>query len=81
MIQRFIGAAVGVLVTVAILWWNHVDTSIAFTAAIVGAIAAFFWPIVIGFFLARRAKQRIEANRDAEIQAEVAKQMAQQNKS
>jgi hypothetical protein len=75
MIQRLIGAAVGVLVTVGILWWNHVDTSIAFTAAIVGAIAAFLWPVVIGFFLVRRAKNR----REDEIQAEVAKQMAQQN--
>ena len=75
MIQRFIGGAVGALVTIAILWWNHVDTSIAATAAIVGAIAAFFWPIVVGFFLARRAKQR----REDSIQAEVARQMAQQN--
>ena len=75
MIQRFIGGAVGALVTIAILWWNHVDTSIAATAAIVGAIAAFFWPIVVGFFLARRAKQR----REDSIQEEVARQMAQQN--
>jgi uncharacterized protein YneF (UPF0154 family) len=74
-IQRFIGGAVGALVTIAILWWNHVDTSLAATAAIVGAIAAFFWPIVIGFFLARRVKQR----REDDIQAEVARQMAQQN--
>jgi len=74
-IQRFIGGAVGALVTIAILWWNHVDTSIAATAAIVGAIAAFFWPIVVGFFLARRAKQR----REDSIQEEVARQMAQQN--
>ena len=75
MIQRFIGGAVGALVTIAILWWNHVDTSIAATAAIEGAIAAFFWPIVVGFFLARRAKQR----REDSIQEEVARQMAQQN--
>ena len=75
MIQRFIGAAVGVLVTVGVLWWNHIDTSLAFTAAIAGAIAAFLWPIVIGFFLARRVKQR----REDEIQAEVARQMAAQN--
>ncbi|HEY7025111.1 MAG TPA: hypothetical protein VH371_09140 [Candidatus Limnocylindrales bacterium] len=75
MIQRFIGGAVGALVTIAILWWNQVDVSLAATAAVVGALAAFFWPIVVGFFLARRVKQR----REDEIQAEVARQMAQQN--
>ena len=74
MIQRFIGGVVGILVTVAILWWNHVDVNLALMAAIVGSIAAFLWPIVIGFFLVRRARSR----RDDEIQAEVAKQMAAQ---
>jgi heme A synthase len=75
MIQRIIGGAVGALVTIAILWWNHVDTSLAATAAIVGAIAAFIWPVIIGWYLVRRGKKR----RDDEVQAEVAKQMAQQN--
>ena len=56
MIQRFLGGAIGALVTIGILWWNHVDTTLAATAAIVGAIAAFFWPIVVGFFLARRGE-------------------------
>jgi hypothetical protein len=75
-IQRTIGAAVGALVTYGILWWNHVDSVVAGTAAIVGAIAAWAWPIVIGFFLARRAKQR----RDDAIQDEVARQVAAQTK-
>ena len=75
MIQRLIGGAVGVLVTMAILWWNHVDTTVAATAAIVGAIAAFLWPIVIGWYLVRRGKQR----REQAIQDEVAKQVAAQN--
>lgn len=75
MIQRLIGGAVGALVAIGILWWNHVDVSLAATAAIAGAIAAFLWPIVIGFFLVRRAKSR----RDDEIQAEVARQVAAQN--
>jgi len=74
-IQRLIGGAVGALVAIGILWWNHVDVSLAATAAIAGAIAAFLWPIVIGFFLVRRAKSR----RDDEIQAEVARQVAAQN--
>jgi len=75
MIQRLIGGAVGALVVIAILWWNHVDTSLAATAAIAGAIAAFFWPIIVGWFLVRRAKQR----RENDIQAEVSRQMANQN--
>jgi hypothetical protein len=79
MIQRLIGAAVGVLVTVGILWWNHVDTSLAAIAAVAGAVAAFLWPIVIGFFFARRVKQRAQQMREDEIQAEVQRQMAAQN--
>ena len=76
MIQRFLGVSIGALVTYVMLWWNHVDMTVAGTAVIVGAIASFFWPIVAGFFLARRAKQR----RDDAMQAEVAKQVAAQTK-
>jgi len=76
MIQRFLGVSIGALVTYVMLWWNHVDMAVAGTAVIVGAIASFFWPIVAGFFLARRAKQR----REAQMQDEVAKQVAAQNK-
>jgi hypothetical protein len=75
MIQRIIGGAVGALVVIGILWWNHVDTSLAATAAIAGAVAAFLWPIVVGWFLVRRAKQR----RENDISAEVSRQMANQN--
>lgn len=76
MIQRFLGVSIGALVTYVMLWWNHVDMAVAGTAVVVGAIASFFWPIVAGFFLARRAKRR----RDANIQDEVAKQVAAQTK-
>ena len=75
MIQRLIGGAVGALVVVAILWWNHVDTSLAATAAIAGAIAAFIWPIVVGWFLVRRAKQR----RETSDWMSFSRQMANQN--
>jgi uncharacterized membrane protein YccC len=74
MIQRFIGGLVGILVTVGILWWNHVDVTLAATAAVVGALAAFIWPIVVGWWLVRRAKSK----REDEIQAEVARQVAAQ---
>ena len=76
MIQRLIGVSIGALVTYVMLWWNHVDMTVAGTAVVVGAIASFFWPIVAGFFLARRAKQR----REAAMQAEVAKQVSAQTK-
>ena len=76
LLQRIIGLAVGALIAWAILWWNHVDTTVATTAVAVGAIAAFFWPIVVGFFLGRRAKQR----RNEAIEEEVARQVAAQTK-
>jgi hypothetical protein len=38
-------------------------------------LATFFWPIVIAFWLGRRAKAR----RDDQIQSEVQRQMDQQN--
>ena len=76
MIQRLIGVSLGALVTYVILWWNQVDMAVAGTAVVVGAIASFFWPIVAGFLLARRAKQR----REDQMQAEVAKQVAAQTK-
>ena len=76
MIQRIIGGAVGALATWLILVWNNVDSAVAVTAAVVGAIAAFLWPIIVGFFLARRVKQR----REDDISAEVARQVAEQNR-
>ena len=76
MIQRIIGGAVGALATWLILVWNNVNSTVAITAALVGAIAAFLWPIIVGFFLARRVKQR----REDDISAEVARQVAEQNR-
>ena len=76
MIQRIIGGAVGALATWLILVWNNVNSTVAVTAAVVGAIAAFLWPIIVGFFLARRVKQR----RQDDINAEVARQVAEQTK-
>jgi hypothetical protein len=73
-IQRFIGVSIGALVTFGILWFNHADSAAWAFAAVVGAIASFFWPIVAGFFLARRAKQR----RQDSIEDEVARQVAAQ---
>ena len=43
---------------------------------VVGAIAAFFWPVVIAWYLARRARAR----REGRIQDEVSRQIDQQNR-
>jgi hypothetical protein len=73
-LQRLIGVTVGALVTFGILFFWHADATQWAIAAAVGAIASFFWPIVIGFWLGRRAKER----RNDAIEAEVARQVAQQ---
>jgi hypothetical protein len=75
MIQRLIGVTVGALVTFIFLWFSHADSNAWAIAAVAGAITSFFWPIVVGFLLVRRAKSR----REDQIQDEVARQVAAQN--
>ena len=72
MITRIISLAIGG----AVAWLALVLTKAAAGDAyivplVIGAVAAFFWPIVIGFFLARRARERQEAR----IQSEVERQL------
>jgi ABC-type uncharacterized transport system permease subunit len=78
MIQRAIGVTVGAIVSLILL---VLMTSVTWDQAIVplaiGAVAAFFWPVVIGFWLGRRARQR----RDNQIQSEVQRQVNQQNRN
>jgi Na+/pantothenate symporter len=81
MIQRFLGVTVGALVTFLILWLSTVIDPVDLipwyvAAAVIGAIASFLWPVVIGFWLRGRAMDR----RDEQIQKEVDKQLAEQNK-
>ncbi len=57
MIQRLIGVSIGALITFAILWLSDVTNQTDlipwyFAAAVIGAIASFLWPVVIGFGLA-----------------------------
>ena len=76
-IQRLLGVSIGAIVTYVMLWWNHVDMTVAGAAVVVGAIASFFFLADRGRLLpCRRAKQR----RDDAMQAEVAKQVAAQTK-
>jgi hypothetical protein len=79
MIQRAIGIGVGALVTLILLvfmaggnpWQDYV------TPLVIGGVAAFFWPVVIAFWLGRRAKAR----REDQVSAEVQRQLDQQGKS
>lgn len=74
MFSRLIGGAVGALVTFALLWLNHADSGAWATAAIVGAVAAFLWPIIVGWYLVHRARNR----RDDRIEDEVQRRMERQ---
>ena len=86
MLQRFFGVSIGALITFLLLLlfsgpnntWRIVgDANQAYIwAAIIGAVASFFWPIVIGWFLVRRHRQR----QQNQVQAEVERQMAEQQK-
>jgi phosphotransferase system glucose/maltose/N-acetylglucosamine-specific IIC component len=80
MLQRIIGLAVGALITIVLLvimvptdqtWQDYV------LPVAIGAVAAFFWPIVIAFWLGRRAKQR----RENQIEAEVQRQLDEERRS
>jgi ABC-type uncharacterized transport system permease subunit len=72
MLQHIIGSAVGGAIAWLVLVLTNTNTSPQYvTAVVIGAIASMLWPIVIGFFLARRVKQR----RQDQIQQEVDKQV------
>jgi hypothetical protein len=76
-IQRIIGLAIGGIVTLILLaLMTEVTIEQAIAPVVIGAVAAFFWPVVIGWYLVRRAKQR----REDQIQDEVSRQMNQQNR-
>jgi phosphotransferase system glucose/maltose/N-acetylglucosamine-specific IIC component len=80
MLQRIIGLAVGAIVTIVLLvimvptdqtWQDYV------LPVAIGAVAAFFWPIVIAFWMGRRVKQR----RENQIEAEVQRQLDEERRS
>ncbi len=77
MIQRIIGLAIGVIVTLILLVaMTDLTVEEAIVPLVIGAIAAFFWPIVVAWYFARRARHR----RDDKIQDEVQRQIDQQNR-
>ena len=77
MIQRAIGVTIGAIVSLILL---VLMTSVTWDQAIaplaIGAVAAWAWPVVIVFYLGRRAKAR----RDNQIQSEVERQVREQNR-
>jgi hypothetical protein len=71
-ITRIISLAIGgVVAWILLLAMNGGAPETYVTPLVVGAVAAFFWPVVIGFYLARRARDRQEAR----IQSEVERQL------
>lgn len=77
MITRIISLAIGGAITWLALWLTKATTGDAYVVPIViGAVGAFFWPVVIGFVMVRRARERQEAR----IQSEVERQMNQQGR-
>jgi hypothetical protein len=80
MLQRAIGIAVGALVALILLilmvpdnpgWQDFVSP------LVIGGVAAFFWPVVIGIWLGRRAKSR----REDQVSAEVQRQLEQERRN
>lgn len=79
MIQRAIGVTIGAIVSLVLLVAMNVDNPSLQDYVVplaIGAIAAWAWPVVIAFYLGRRAKRR----RDDRIQSEVQRQVDQQTR-
>ena len=80
MIRRITGIILGVLVFFAVYWLTGLGTPSNpnwALAALIGLVVAIAWPWVFGLIMVRRVRQ----NRQAEIDEEVAKQLAQQQKN
>ncbi len=80
MIQRGIGVTIGAIVSLIILtlmnlqnpgWQDYV------APLAIGAVASWAWPVVIVFYLGRRAKAR----RNNQIQGEVERQVKEQSRN
>ena len=80
MIRRITGIIIGVLVFFLVYWITGLGTPSNpnwALAALVGLVVALIWPWIMGLIMVRRVRQ----NRQAEIDAEVQKQLAQQQKN
>lgn len=76
-IQNFLGILTGAIVALLALIIGKADSFEQYvTALVIGGIANFAWPLVAAILVRRRVKAR----RADQIQSEVDKQMASQNK-
>jgi preprotein translocase subunit SecF len=72
-LQRAIGIAIGAIVAFILLWLlvGGDDLHNYAIALVVGGICAFFWPVVIGIWLGRRAKARQQSKIESEVQRQL----------
>jgi cell shape-determining protein MreD len=80
MIRRITGIIIGVLAFFLVYWLTGLGTPSNpnwALAALVGLVVALLWPWLFGLMMVRRVRQ----NRQAEIDQEVQKQLAQQQKN
>ncbi len=76
-VQRIIGITIGIIVSLILLvFMTSVTAQDAFVPLLIGGICAWAWPVVIGFWLVRRAKAR----RNDQIEDEVQRQLKQQGR-
>ena len=80
MIRRITGIILGVLAFLLVYWLTGLGTpsqpNLAL-AALIGLVVALIWPWLMGLIMVRRTRQR----RQDEIDQEVQKQLAQQQKN
>jgi len=80
MIRRITGIILGVLVFFVVYWITGLGTPSNpnwALAALMGLVVALIWPWIFGLIMVRRVRQ----NRQAEIDEEVQRQLAQQQKN
>jgi cell shape-determining protein MreD len=80
MIRRITGIIIGVLAFLLVYWITGLGTPSEpqwALAALVGLVVALLWPWLFGLYMVRRVKQ----NRQEEIDQEVQKQLAEQQKN
>jgi cell shape-determining protein MreD len=79
MIRRISGIILGVLAFLVVYWFTGLGTPSQpnwALAALIGLVVALIWPWLFGLYAVRRVRQR----RQNEIDEEVQRQLAQQNK-
>jgi cytochrome c biogenesis protein CcdA len=79
--QRIIGLVLGGLITYVLLLalvGTAGDAARNYAIAVIaGGVVALIWPWVVAFYIGRRVKER----RDAEVQHEVERQLAEERKT